>query len=582
MRQQEKRAATPTFLLELPLAVDSGQSTRLRAHLEAARQLYNAILSEGQKRLRRMRADPAWQEARAISPTFKTQRAAAFSTLRKAFGFTEAALHDAVKALRVGWIAEHLDAVLAQTLASRAYRALNRVCLGQAKRVRFKSRGRGFSSIENKRNDTGLRFVVQTPQVGNAGYLLWNGDRLPALIDWNDPVVKYGLEHRIKYARLIQRPASSSRAAGADAQGDRYVVQLTLEGVPYYKPKHAVGQGTVGGDLGPSTLALVPQEGEAHLEVFCAELAPDARAIRRLQRQMDRQRRAGNPEHYDEKGRIKKQGNKKLRWKHSKRYLATRRRKATKERKLAAHRKSLHGSKVHEVVALGSTIIIEKISYKAWQKTFGKSVGLRAPGMFVELLRRTVASTGGTLVEVPTRTTALSQWCHGCGKKVKKPLSQRWHQCSCGVGPVQRDLYSAFLAAYLDPADPTPSCARYQRYWEGAEARLRAAHERTRQRAKEGQALPQSFGISRAGARLPESPGEPPLERAVLLIEDQLEAWAERLEPRCFSTGSTQSSTSGSYYGFTRRCGKIHYWKSSRCRNASPQRNLRPLAAYYK
>ncbi|GHO76067.1 hypothetical protein KSD_38380 [Ktedonobacter sp. SOSP1-85] len=235
MRQQEKRAATPTFLLELPLTIDSGQSTRLRAHLEAARQLYNAILSEGQKRLRRMRADPAWQEARAISPTLKTQRAAAFSTLRKAFGFTEAALHDAVKALRMGWIAEHLDAVLAQTLASRAYRALNRVCLGKAKRVRFKSRGRGFSSIENKRNDTGLRFVVQTPQVGNAGYLLWNGDRLPALIDWNDPVVKYGLEHRIKYARLIQRPASSSRAAGADAQGDRYVVQLTLEGVPYHK-----------------------------------------------------------------------------------------------------------------------------------------------------------------------------------------------------------------------------------------------------------------------------------------------------------------------------------------------------------
>ncbi|WP_040441810.1 hypothetical protein [Ktedonobacter racemifer] len=42
--------------------------------------------------------------------------------------------------------------------------------------------------------------------------------------------------------------------------------------------------------------------------MFCAELAPDAKAIRRLQRQMERQRRAANPEHYDEKGRIKKQG----------------------------------------------------------------------------------------------------------------------------------------------------------------------------------------------------------------------------------------------------------------------------------
>ena len=70
--------------------------------------------------------------------------------------------------------------------------------------------------------------------------------------------------------------------------------------------------------------------------------------------------------------------------------------------------------------------------------------------MFVDLLRRTVASTGGTLVEVPTRSSTLSQFCHGCGSWVKKPFAQRWHECPCGIGPVQRDLYSAFLAAYLD------------------------------------------------------------------------------------------------------------------------------------
>ncbi|HEX4205772.1 MAG TPA: transposase, partial [Ktedonobacteraceae bacterium] len=279
--QQEKRPATPTFLLELPLVVDAGQPSRLRAHLEAARQLYNAILSEGQKRLRRMRADPAWHVACTIPRTQKAERGAAFSALRKTSGFTEAALHEAVKHLRVGWIAEHIEAVLAQTLASRAYRALNRVCLGKGKRVRFRSRGRGFSSVENKRNDTSLRFVLQPPEEGNAGYLLWNGDQLPALIDWKDEVVTHGLSHRIKYARLIQRPTSSPKAAGADAQGDRYFVQLALEGKPHRKKKHTVGTSIVGGDLGPSTLALFPQEGEASLEVFCAELAPDAKAIRR-------------------------------------------------------------------------------------------------------------------------------------------------------------------------------------------------------------------------------------------------------------------------------------------------------------
>lgn len=234
---------------------------------------------------------------------------------------------------------------------------------------------------------------LRQPEEGNAGYLLGQRDRLPAIIDWKDPVVTYGLTHRIKYARLIQRQASSADAMGADAQRQRYFVQLTLEGTSYQKPKHRIGSDTIGLDLGPSTIAIVPREETARLEVLCPELAPDAQAIRRLQRQMERQRRANNPNNYDEQGRIKKRGKGCLSWKHSKRYLATRRRKAEKERKLAAHRKSLHGRLVHEIVAVGTTIFTEKLSYRAWQKQFGKSVGLRAPGMFIDLLRRTVASS---------------------------------------------------------------------------------------------------------------------------------------------------------------------------------------------
>jgi hypothetical protein len=215
----EARKETPTFLLEVPLHITASQAKRLRAHLEAARQFYNAILSEGQRRLRHMRADPAWQAARAIPRAQKLERARAFRALRQQYGFSEYALHEVAKVLNCSWIADHVDAVLAQTLATRAYRALNRVCLGQARRVRFRSRGRGISSVENKRTDTGLRFVLQPPEEGNAGYLLWQDDRLPAIIDWEDPVVSYGLRQHIKYAQLIQRQASSARAEGADAAG---------------------------------------------------------------------------------------------------------------------------------------------------------------------------------------------------------------------------------------------------------------------------------------------------------------------------------------------------------------------------
>jgi hypothetical protein len=549
-KQKSLKKKTPTFLLELPLVVEAGQAARQRAHLEAGRQFYNAVLSAGQRRLRQMRADPAWREARAIPRTHTQERKAAFSLLRERYGFSEYAFHDLARELRVSWLAEHLDAVLAQTLATRAYRALNRVCVGQARRVRFKSRGRGLSSIENKRNDTGLRFVLETSEDGRQlGYLLWHDDRLPALIDLDDPVVSHALAHQVKYARLVRRPASSPRAQGADREGERYAVQLVLSGVPLQKPKHVVGTDTVGLDLGPSSIAIVPQQGEARLEPLCAELRPDARAIRRMQRKMERQRRAANPEHYDERGRPTKRGKGATGWKQSHGYQVSRRRKAARERRLAAHRKSLHGRLAHQIAAVGHTIITEKLSYQGWQKRYGKSVGLRAPGMLIAHLKRTVASTGGTLHEVPTRSTKLSQWCHGCDTFIPKPLSQRRHQCPCGIGPVQRDLYSAFLAAYLEPEDPIPSCAQYVVPWEGAEARLKAAHEQVIQRAKEGQVLPRSMGIPCAGARLPESPSEATQELLFLSRRGKVEAWKRRPEPPVLQPGESSVSRVGGVPG---------------------------------
>jgi hypothetical protein len=407
---------------------------------------------------------------------------------------------------------------MAQTLATRAYQAVNRVCVGKAKRVRFRSRGRGIDSVEGKRNDVGLRYVLD-PNAGDGGFLIWQSLVIPAIIDWRDPLVQHGLRHPIKYVRLIRRKASTSSAQGADHEGNRYYVQLVLEGRAFIKPRHEEGgKDIIGLDIGPTTLAMVGRESKANLITFCEELALDARKKRRLQRKMERQRRANNPDKYDAQGRVKKQGKTRLRWRESKRYQATRRQYANYERKLAAHRKSLHGKLAHDIVKQGTTITIEKTSFQGWQKQYGKSIGLRAPGMFVAHLARLVAKTGGTLVEVSAFKTKLSQYCHHCGRYVKKARSQRWHHCECGLGPVQRDLYSAFLLAYLEPEQTHPSIT--QHVWAGAEPRLRAVMEELQQRVNEGQALPRSMGLSasgkaaRAGARRLKSPLYPQLEPA--------------------------------------------------------------------
>src|SRR5260370_29440610 len=87
----------PTFLLELPLAVQAGQAARLGGHLETGRQFYNAVLSEGQQRLRRMKADPAWQAARAIPRTHTQERRGPLLAPPGPAGLSGAPLHPRAK-----------------------------------------------------------------------------------------------------------------------------------------------------------------------------------------------------------------------------------------------------------------------------------------------------------------------------------------------------------------------------------------------------------------------------------------------------------------------------------------------------
>ena len=68
---------------------------------------------------------------------------------------------------------------------------------------------------------------------------------------------------------------------------------------------------------------------------------------------------------------------------------------------------------------------------------------------------------------------------------------------------MQRDLYSAFLLAFLEPHTTIPSIT--QSDWAGVETRLMAVMEALLQRANDGHPVPRSFGIPGARARRPQS-----------------------------------------------------------------------------
>jgi len=318
--------------------------------------------------------------------------------------------------------------------ANRAFKSVQRLAFGQAKRVRFKGKNQ-LKSVEGKTNITGIRYISKT------GHIEWKGLKLKCLIDANDKVVTYGLSHRVKFCRIIKRIFNGKT---------RFFVQLILEGKPLQKFESP--DNTVGLDIGPSTIAVVTDK-QASLERFCDELKDKQKEIRRLQRKLDRQRRANNPQNYNPNGTIKRG---KKTWRESTRYKKTKRKLAELQRKLAAHRKTLHGNLANRILKQGKHVKTEKLSYRAFQKNFSRSVRDRAPGMFMEILRRKAENAGGSVVEFSTRTTKLSQYCHKCKKYTKKPLSQRVHTC-CNLN-IQRDAYSAFLAgSVVENTDETTS-----------------------------------------------------------------------------------------------------------------------------
>ncbi len=453
-----------SFILELPLRTSSAQEKQLLARLEAARQVYNACLGESLKRLALLRQSKAYQAAQKM-PRGRTgrgatekqkrmakARAGTFREANAAVGFREYDLHAYAKQFNHCWLGEHLDINSIQKLATRAFKAVQQHSFGKRGRPRFRGKNQ-MDSVEGKTNKQGVRWREERVE--------WLGLKLEAIVNQDDPVIAHGLAARVKFARIVRRKIKGR---------NRFYVQLVCEGKPYQKPKNQLGEGDVGLDLGPSTVATVAEQ-EAFLAQFCDELVPRQKEIRRLQRQIDRQRRANNPDCYDDKGRAikgKRPTNKSARQRETETKLAE------LHRQQAAHRRSLHGQTVNRVLRMGNVFKLEKLSYLAFQRRYGRSVGMRAPGMFVAHLRRKAESAGAEVIEFPTRTTRLSQTCHGCKMVKKKSLSQRWHKCDCGI-EAQRDLYSAFLARCVE--DGRLNVDRARREWseEGVDDLLRAA-----------------------------------------------------------------------------------------------------------
>ena len=482
--------SSSSFITELPLKTSSWGEAVLRKRFFAAKQQYNALLGEALRRLKAMRSDNRFGEAVALYKQSGKKLAAkeVFKAVAIAQGYREYDLYAYCKQWNTPGNCLSIGSRISQQLAKRAFRAVEAWRQGLRGKPRFKGY-RGLQSIEDNSIDANLRLKGTT--------LHYLGLQLPLLYDEQDPIHYHGMNAKIKYVRLVRRTFN---------RRPRYFAQLVCAGKPWVKSHHTPQAGVVGLDIGPQTIAIVSAEKQvASLQVFADALRDHRKEKASLQRKLSRQLRANNPSSFSEdrwekkdKHWRKKQGKvirgKRL-VKRSNALRTTSSKLADLHRREAAYRKTQHGRLVNQILQIGSSIKTEKLSYRSFQKRYGKSVGMRAPGMFVERLTRKAENAGGQLEQINTWKTKLSQSCH-CGQVQKKPLSERWHRCSCGV-VAQRDLYSAYLACYVE--EDVLMADEAQTAWSGMDIALRTAMGQIKQPISGP--MPASLGLS-AGQRL--------------------------------------------------------------------------------
>ena len=432
------------FVLTLPLKTEKFQENILDKNFEKCRKIYNACITELHKRYNHMRESKEYQK----NCKYKGKdRNKIFTNINKKYKLTEYSLHDFVKPMGKYF---NIDAMTTQKIATRAFNAFEGLIFHKANKIKYKSYGE-MNSIEGKSNKQGIRFRDNT--------LLYNGMKIPIVINKNDIYAHMSLQNRIKYCR-IKREIIKGKY--------HYYVQLILDGIPPIKInketgeiKHYINDGLVGLDIGTQSLAICSKN-EVKLLEFVPEVNNIEKEKRILNKKLNRSRRKMNPNKYNDNGTIIK-GNKN-KWIKSKHYIKTQNKLKELQRKQREIRKQSHNQLTNYILTLGNNVKVETMNYKGLQKRskettknkngkfnkkkrFGKSLANKAPAMFLTILDNKLKWVSKELLKIDTWKVKASQYNHFEDKYIKKDLNERWNVFNINGKEIkiQRDIYSAFL-----------------------------------------------------------------------------------------------------------------------------------------
>lgn len=460
---------TPTFVVKIALDLKANDYRTVEKTMNVANSIYNDMLSEGIKRINKLRADKTYwklikdlKDAKEHNKNRSNQKIDIkqindkINNIIKSYGLTqsdfEIFLRNRRHDLRCYKI---LSAIEVQVISSHVFKTIENVLKfkSKIKNLKFKSKYKD-SSFKNKQNRTGLRLIENNNN--KYAYKLILGNKHEINIKRN-AFTTYQQNCMIRAEKIKYVQIQKSKIKGKF----RYYLVIYLQGIP--PTKHFVGTGVVGCDNGVSTLAYASDKRLELVDLVPEKCLRIEEGIKHLNKQISRKLRLLNPECFNEKNEVIK-GQQMTNCSNNLTKLMNKVQK--KQRKMRIYRNELQNKVCNNLLSQGNVIQLEKMNVKSLQKRsknirinpktnrpyskkrFGKSILKASPSSLVTLLKNKAASRGATVIEINTIDTKPSQFNHVLNDDVKKTLNVRIYNLSDKYPNVQRDLYSAILNKY--------------------------------------------------------------------------------------------------------------------------------------
>ena len=313
-------------------------------------------------------------------------------------------------------------------------------------------------------------------------------------------------ERMSKLIRLLDRDEHSRiMRATVSRAGSTWYVSFTVERSPKQRRARRP-DAAVGVDVGLTRLATT-SAGERFENA--RPLRKALRKLRRLQRQLDRQRRANNPGNYLLDGRVKPGA---LGWVKSKRMLHTEERLRRLHGRVANLRREQAHQFTTPLTREFGVIGIETLNVRGLQanRRLARHIADVGWGMILAQLKYKTSWSDGALLVAADRFYPSSKTCSDCGTvKAKLALSERVFSCdACGL-IIDRDLNAAL------------NLARIAQQHAQAERRLKCYVARTgreTQNARRGQVSPSTRARHSPPKREDSPRGEPTQTREGLAV----------------------------------------------------------------